>query len=122
VEDISSDDTRSRTEPSCGETHHTSREERTRTASYPGRRDIIRHGAKLAFVAPVVSTFYASQAYAATYSCYPAGHACPGAEPCCGDMVCSDGVCTDTICVASGDLCFGDADCCSNDCQLGVCQ
>jgi len=49
------------------------------------RRDVVRHGVKLAFVAPVLSTFFARDAYAASYSCYPAGHACdaPRNEPCC---------------------------------------
>ncbi len=47
------------------------------------RRDVVRRGVKLAFVAPVLSTFFAKDAYAATYSCYPAGHDCPGNESCC---------------------------------------
>ena len=53
----------------------------------PTRRSVVRAGVKLAFVAPVVSTFFASQAYAVNYSCYPAGHLCDSggsnAEPCC---------------------------------------
>jgi len=58
------------------------------------RREIVRRGLKLAFVAPVISTFFAKDAYAAQYSCYPVGHACGGAgqEPCCG-TACSGGVC-----------------------------
>ncbi|UCC32427.1 MAG: hypothetical protein JSU86_09125 [Phycisphaerales bacterium] len=96
------------------------------TASYrhtPGRREVLSHGAKLAFVVPVVMTFCAKDAVAAgsNYSCYPAGHACPGAEPCCDNLACRDGVCADP-CVEAGGLCFGDSDCCSGDCQLGICQ
>lgn len=51
----------------------------------PTRRDVVRCGVKLTFVAPMVSTFFARDAYAAgsKFSCYPAGHVCPGAEPCC---------------------------------------
>lgn len=59
----------------------------------PARRQAIRQGLKLAFVAPVISTFYAREAYAASYSCYPAGHACepPGQNPpelCCPGLSC----------------------------------
>jgi len=59
----------------------------------PARRLAIRQGLKLAFVAPVISTFYAREAYAASYSCYPAGHWCepPGQnppEPCCPGLSC----------------------------------
>jgi len=58
------------------------------------RRDIVRNGVKLAFVAPVLSTFFAKDAYAASYSCYPAGHLCggPGQENCCTG-VCNFGNC-----------------------------
>ena len=85
------------------------------------RRDVLQRGVKLAWVAPVVSTFYASQAYAANYSCYGMGHACAGAEPCCEGLACNDGVCSD-FCVPSTELCYVDSDCCSNDCDQGVCQ
>lgn len=47
------------------------------------RRQVVRSGMKLAFTAPVISTFFASDAYAVNYSCYATGHACPGNEPCC---------------------------------------
>ena len=87
----------------------------------PGRRVILREGAKLAFVAPTVSTFFASQAYATNYSCYPAGHVCPGDEACCAGLACVEGACTDP-CVPGGGLCFTDADCCSGDCDLGTCN
>ena len=87
----------------------------------PGRRAVLRKGAKLAFVAPAVSTFFASQAYAANYSCYPAGHVCPGDESCCAGLACVEGTCQDP-CVSAGGLCFTDADCCSGDCDLGTCQ
>lgn len=57
------------------------------------RRDVVRRGVKLAFVAPVVSTLFANQAYAANYSCYPLGHACDAAseakrQQCCGPLTC----------------------------------
>ncbi len=85
------------------------------------RRDVIRRGSKLAFTAPIISTFYASQAYAANYSCYAEGHTCAGAEPCCSDLYCRGGECS-PYCVEQGDPCFTDADCCSGDCRLGSCQ
>lgn len=85
------------------------------------RREVIRRGSKLAFSAPIISTFYASQAYAANYSCYGEGHACGGAEPCCGDLSCNGGECS-PYCVSVGDPCFTDADCCSADCRVGSCQ
>lgn len=47
------------------------------------RRQVVRSGLRLAFTAPVISTFFASDAYAVNYSCYATGHACPGNEPCC---------------------------------------
>jgi len=58
------------------------------------RRDVVRHGVKLAFVAPVLSTFFARDAYAASYSCYPMGQVCTGtpAEPCCNGA-CNLGLC-----------------------------
>ncbi len=58
------------------------------------RRDVVRSGVKLAFVAPVLSTFFAKDAYAATYSCYFAGHTCGGVnqEDCCG-TACNLGIC-----------------------------
>ena len=58
------------------------------------RRDIIREGLKVAFVAPVVTTFFARDALAAgsNHSCYPALHECDkngiGAEPCCDGLSC----------------------------------
>jgi hypothetical protein len=58
------------------------------------RREIIRGGVRLVFVVPVLSTFFAHDAIAAgsRHSCYPTGHACPGAEPCC------DGPCAINVC------------------------
>lgn len=58
------------------------------------RRDVVRQGVKLAFVAPVITTFFARDAMAAgsNHSCYPTGHACPGAEPCC------NGPCVVNVC------------------------
>ena len=52
----------------------------------------MRAGAKLAFVSPIISTFYASQAYAANYSCYGVGHLCDTSvdpEPCCPGLSCT---------------------------------
>lgn len=64
-------------------------------SSWSTRRDIVRHGMKLVFVAPVLSTFFAKDALAAgsNHSCYPVGHACGGAtlEPCCNGLVCNGG-------------------------------
>jgi hypothetical protein len=62
----------------------------------PTRRELVRRGTKLVYVAPFLSTFLAKQAQAKTtnHSCYPANHACPGAEPCCS------GVCNLTMCAA----------------------
>jgi len=59
----------------------------------PTRRGLVREGLKLAFVAPVLSTFFAREAYAANYSCYPVGHTCvpPGQdapEHCCPGLSC----------------------------------
>lgn len=89
--------------------------------SMRSRREVLRHGGKLAFAAPILSTFYASQAYAANYSCYAEGHTCAGAEPCCEDLSCNGGFCSE-FCVSTGDPCFTDADCCSSDCRVGSCQ
>ena len=59
------------------------------------RRKVVRAGIRLAFVAPVISTFFAANAYAARYSCYPVGHACDATtEPCCG-----------TACPGGGGVC-----------------
>lgn len=56
-----------------------------RAGGHQSRRDVMRHGVRLAFVAPAISTFLAHEAYAANYSCYPTGHACGTGhnEPCC---------------------------------------
>jgi len=61
------------------------------------RRDVVRQGMKLAFVAPVLSTFFARDAVAAgsNHSCYPDGHACGGGgqqELCCSGN-CDSGTC-----------------------------
>ena len=68
-----------------------------REAVLPDRRAVVRGGVKLVFVAPIVSTFFASQAYAANYSCYGVGHECLGdgtyedgnAEECCPGLECT---------------------------------
>ncbi len=58
------------------------------------RRELVRGGIRLVFIAPVLSTFFAHDAHAAgsRHSCYPTGHACPGAEPCC------NGPCAVNVC------------------------
>lgn len=66
----------------------------------PSRRDLLRRGAKLAYVAPVVLTLTAQEAFGG--ASVPSG-------------ACSTGVQT-------GGLCNTDTDCCSGDCDLGVCQ
>lgn len=53
---------------------------------FHSRRAVVRQGVKLEFVAPILSTFFAREAYAGNYSCYPAGHACPGVELCCSGV------------------------------------
>jgi hypothetical protein len=57
------------------------------------RREVVRRGVRLAFVAPVISTFFARDAYAASYSCYPQGHVCRNdasdPEPCCDTLTCN---------------------------------
>ncbi len=60
----------------------------------PTRREIVSKGAKLAFAAPIISTFWASQAYATNYSCYGVGHLCitptpENEEPCCPGLNCT---------------------------------
>ena len=106
-----------------GEIKPTSRDGTDEISKQPNRRGVLRQGARLAFVAPLVLTFSAQQAMAAgsNQSCYPAGHACPGNEPCCDDMTCNAGVCGDA-CGGTAELCMVDSDCCSGDCDLGTCQ
>ena len=60
------------------------------------RRAVVRCGVKLAFVAPVLSTFFAHEARAAAsgnQSCYPQGHVCRNngtdPEPCCDGLTCT---------------------------------
>ena len=60
----------------------------------PTRREVFRKGAKLAFAAPIIATFHASQAYAANYSCYGVEHLCvtptpDNKEPCCPGLNCT---------------------------------
>ncbi|MCH9035203.1 MAG: hypothetical protein IID42_11995 [Planctomycetes bacterium] len=58
----------------------------------PDRRAVVRGGLRLAFAAPILSTFFAAQAYAGNYSCYVNGHQCnnpgPDPEPCCATLTC----------------------------------
>jgi hypothetical protein len=62
------------------------------------RRDVIRQGAKLAYLTPIVFSLSAQQALAASI---PSG-------------MCSTGQQT-------GEPCFTDTDCCSGKCDFGVC-
>ncbi len=63
------------------------------------RRAVVRHGVKLAFIAPVLTTFFASEARAfgaSFHSCYPEDHACDfyseqKRQSCCGTLVCKTG-------------------------------
>lgn len=67
----------------------------TDNSENPTRRALVREGVRLAFVAPIISTFFAREVYAANYSCYLAGHACGGARPesCCTGLACVSGTC-----------------------------
>ncbi|MBU0719116.1 MAG: hypothetical protein KJ749_12770 [Planctomycetes bacterium] len=73
---------------------------REHEAPAPSRRSVLTGGAKLVFVAPVISTFFAHQAYAANYSCYGVGHKCvdggPNWEPCCPTLTCQADVASPT--------------------------
>lgn len=78
--------------------HQSSQTNESSDHKLQSRRDLVRHGVKLAFVAPVISTFFACDVYAANYSCYPTGHACTGPsgtdpEDCCSGT-CSALTCT----------------------------
>ncbi len=75
---------------------------RTRKPTGPllSRRAMLKRGAKLAYITPTVLTLTAQQAFAA------------GSNP---SSACSTAL-------ATGELCNTDADCCSSDCDLGICQ
>jgi hypothetical protein len=72
--------------------------EPTFPAGHRTRRDVIRCGAKAAWITPVVLTFTARDAVAAgsNHSCYPEGHTCieggtvedGNPEPCCAGLNC----------------------------------
>ena len=64
------------------------------------RRQILKQGAKLAYLTPAVIALSSQKAFAAASN--PSG-------------ICSTGVQT-------GDLCETDTDCCSGDCDFGVCK
>jgi hypothetical protein len=58
------------------------------------RRDVMRKGVRLAFITPVLVTFFAGDARAAgsNHSCYPEGHVCntgSDQEPCCPGLSCT---------------------------------
>jgi hypothetical protein len=73
--------------------------EPTSPTEYRTRRDVIRCGARAAWITPVVLTFTARDAVAAgsNHSCYPEGHTCieggtiedGNAEPCCPGLNCT---------------------------------
>ena len=63
----------------------------------PSRREALRRGAKLAYVAPTVISLSARQAFATASN--PSG-----------------------LCLPSGEICEIDDDCCSAVCDLGVCE
>lgn len=64
----------------------------------PTRRSVIREGVKLAFAAPVISTFLTDDALAYNLSCYPLAHACDAGseakrQACCGALTCVANTC-----------------------------
>ena len=69
--------------------------ETSQEACMHSRRDVVRQGVKLAFVAPVLSTFFARDAVAAgsNHSCYPIGQACGAHEEDCCSGNCDGGFC-----------------------------
>ena len=71
-----------------------------RVSRLQSRRQILRLGAKMAYVAPAVAAFSAHEALAATSN--PSG-------------ICSTASHT-------GELCETDTDCCSRQCNLGICE
>jgi hypothetical protein len=71
--------------------------------AYPRRSFMIRFGKKAAWVAPVVVTLAAQPAFAGGSN--PSGNPSAPAE-------CSD----------AGELCSVNSDCCSSNCQFGICQ
>jgi hypothetical protein len=50
------------------------------------RRKVVSHGIKLAFVAPVISTFLAKEAYAGSGYCSPIGANCSQDSDCCSGV------------------------------------
>ena len=66
----------------------------------PSRRQVLRRGAKLAYVAPAVMTLSAQQAFAGASN--PSG--------------------TCSAALITGELCETDSDCCSRDCDFGICK
>ncbi|MFQ5415190.1 MAG: hypothetical protein ACE5E6_12105, partial [Phycisphaerae bacterium] len=48
-------------------------------------RVCLREGAKLAFVAPLIATFFAADAYGSNHSCKPAGSPCTANAECCSN-------------------------------------
>jgi HprK-related kinase A len=76
---------------------------RTRQSANPplrSRRELLRAGAKIAYVAPSIVALSATAVYAA------------GSNP--------SGICSTAL--NTGELCTTDSDCCSSDCDFGVCQ
>jgi len=73
---------------------------RPRSEQISTRREVLRIGAKLAYVTPAVLTLTAHQAFAM------------GSNP--------SGICSTAM--QTGELCESDADCCSRDCDFGLCK
>ena len=92
---------RSAVVPASSAPHPWPRGKTSPTKSAPSRREILRLGTKLAYVVPAVMTIPAHEAFAAGSA--PSG-ACSGGGK------------------AAGDWCETDTDCCTSDCDLGICQ
>lgn len=100
---------------------------------HPSRREVLSGtAAKLVYTAPLISTFFATGAYASGPSasaafgaggCKTIGYSCGTVSDCCVDA--SDGKCqSSTCCLKKGEsTCDHDADCCDgNTCTGGTCD
>ena len=104
----------------------------------PSRRAVLRGGAtKLAFAAPVISTFFARPAYASNPvhpawsafgagGCKNVGYSCTTHANCCGGGLDNTKCLGRTCCFQSGKTgCYRDTDCCdypAESCVAGMCQ
>lgn len=55
-------------------------------------------------------------------SCNSLGQACGGGQPCCGAAICSTGDAAGGTCCLSSGACTQPTDCCSNQCNHGICS